>query len=79
MLVVRSMYQFGKAATQQAGLLPDPEHGVPTGKLVELLHAAIDKTYESNDGGLDSMRNSLQVVMKNIQPMNKQLQVRNVV
>ena len=43
--LVRVHYLFGRSAAQQAGLLSDPEAGLPPVKAAELMHAAIDRYF----------------------------------
>ena len=54
----KALYLFGRSATQEAGL-QGGESGLPPTKLSEMLHQAIDKVYEFNEAGLDTVKTSL--------------------
>ena len=74
--LVKTFYVFGRTAAQQAGLLPDPEFGLPAVKTAELLHAAVGKILVGGDDadGLDCVRNTLARIGRTLSDQNKLLQ-----
>ncbi len=68
----KGMHMFGRTAAQQAGL--QGEASLPPTKLAELLHQAIDKVYEFNEGGVEMFRANMEKACKVVDEINKAYQ-----
>ncbi len=70
--LVKAMHVFGRSAAQHAGL--QGEASLPATKLSELLHSAIDKVYEFNDAGLDTVKKALALATSKMGELSNALQ-----
>ncbi|TRY77114.1 hypothetical protein TCAL_00046, partial [Tigriopus californicus] len=66
--LARAFHLFGKMAAQQAGIQGEPT--LPAIKLSELIHQAIDKVFEFNDAGLETIKSTLSNSLSRITELN---------
>jgi len=76
--IVRAMHNFSRSAAQQAGLQGEPE--LPAGKLVELLHHAVERAFDGQpssggDGGPEILRAAIENASKHLADLSKTYQV----
>lgn len=70
--LVKALHMFGKTATQEAGIQGQAE--LSSTKLSEMLHQAIDKVYEFNEAGLDTVKSTLAGALTKLEELNKAYQ-----
>jgi dynactin 1 len=70
--LVKALHAFGRSASQNAGL--QGEATLPATKMSELLHSAIDKVYEFNENGLDTIKQALSTSSSKMGELSSALQ-----